>query len=122
MKMKTINIGRPICLNTLHCLYHPIEGDDMEFIEIIRNRYATKKFDGRQVPEDRVAKLKEMIRLAPSSFNIQPWKIKVITDKETKEKLLPVSYNQPQVTTCSHLLVFCANTDIEGLIDRLQEQ
>src|SRR3990167_7522215 len=94
MKMKTINIGRPICLNTLHCLYHPIEGDDMEFIEIIRNRYATKKFDGRQVPEDR----------------------------ETKEKLLPVSYNQPQVTTCSHLLVFCANTDIDGLIDRLQEQ
>ena len=37
--------------------------------------------------EDKLTKLKEAIRLAPSSFNWQPWKIKIIDDKETLTKL-----------------------------------
>lgn len=91
----------------------------MDFATIVQQRYATKKFDGKTIPEDKINQLFEMIRLAPSSFNIQPWKIAVITDKATKEKLLPVSLNQPQITSCSHLLVFCTNTDIEGNIEKL---
>jgi len=91
----------------------------MDFATITQKRYATKKFDGKTIPEEKVKQLFEMIRFAPSSFNIQPWKVVVITDKATKEKLLPVSLNQPQITSCSHLLVFCANTDIEGNIEKL---
>ncbi len=91
----------------------------MDFATITQKRYATKKFDGKTIPEEKVKELFEMIRFAPSSFNIQPWKVVVITGKATKEKLLPVSLNQPQITSCSHLLVFCANTDIEGNIEKL---
>lgn len=93
----------------------------MEFEEIIKRRYATKLFDGRKLPQDKVDRLLEMIRLAPSSFNIQPWKIIVVTDAELKEKLAPASWNQPQIKSCSHLLVFCANSDIKGNIDKLEK-
>ena len=93
----------------------------MEFEKIVKQRYATKLFDGRKVPESDLNKLLELIRNAPSSFNIQPWVIKIIADKETKEKLAPVSWNQPQITSCSHLLVFCANKDIAGNIDKLEK-
>jgi len=89
----------------------------MEFKEIVQKRYATKKFSGEMLPQEKVDELLEIIRMSASSFGLQPWKIKVISDKETKEKLSPVSFNQPQITTCSHLLVFCANTDISGNID-----
>jgi len=88
----------------------------MEFKDIVKKRYATKKFDGRKIPQEKVDELLEIIRMSASSFGLQPWKIKIIEDLELKEKLLPVSWNQPQITTCSHLLVFCANTDIEGNI------
>lgn len=93
----------------------------MEFKEIVEKRYATKSFDGKKIPKEKVDELIELIRLSASSFNIQPWKIKVISDDETKKKLLPVSWNQPQITSCSHLLVFCADTDIKSKIDKLEK-
>lgn len=94
----------------------------MEFIDIVKERYATKEFDGREIPEEKLNELLEMIRLSPSSFGIQPWKIVVISNKELKEKLSPVSWNQPQITTCSHLLVFCANTNILENIEKLEKE
>jgi len=61
-----------------------------------------------------------MIRLSPSSFNIQPWKVKVVTDQATKEMLRAASWDQPQIDTCSHLLVFCADTDLDRSGTRLE--
>ncbi len=94
----------------------------MEFKQIVKERYATKSFDGRTIPEDKLNELLEMIRLAPSSFNIQPWKIIVIKDQAIKDKLLPASWNQTQVSNCSHLLILCANTDILGNINLIEKE
>ena len=93
----------------------------MEFEKIVQERYATKLFDGRRVPEDKLNRLFEIIRYAASSFNIQPWKIIVVRNQELKEKLQPATWNQQQIPTCSHLLVFCADTEIAGSIDRLEK-
>ena len=94
----------------------------MEFKEIVMKRYAAKKFDGERIPQDKIDALLELIRYSASSFNIQPWKVKVVTDQKAKDELMAASWGQPQVGTCSHLLVFCADTGIEALIDRLQKQ
>lgn len=92
----------------------------MEFRDIVMKRHATQTFDGRRVPEAKMKELYELIRFAPSALNIQPWKIKVVTDRRLKERLKPATNDQEQVTTCSHLLVFCANTDFKGLLERLE--
>jgi nitroreductase / dihydropteridine reductase len=34
--------------------------------------------------------------------------------------LAPVSWNQPQITSCSHLLVFCADTNVNGIISKIE--
>lgn len=91
----------------------------MEFKEIVMSRYATKKFDGKKVPEETFKELLELIRFSASSFNIQPWKILVITDSELKKKLKPASWDQAQIDTCSHLLVFCADNRLDHLADQL---
>ena len=91
----------------------------MQFKDIVMQRYAVKKFDGKKVSEDLISELLELVRFAPSAINLQPWKIHIVTDQKVKEQLLPASYNQQQVTTCSHLLVFCADTDYDDLIRRL---
>jgi nitroreductase/dihydropteridine reductase len=93
----------------------------MEFKEIVDQRYACKKFDGRSVSADKVDELIEMVRLAPSALNLQPWKIKVVTEQKTKDALFPVSAAQPQITTSSHVLVFCANTDVESLASKMEQ-
>jgi nitroreductase/dihydropteridine reductase len=91
----------------------------MDFKQIVMSRYATKKFDGKKIPEKKVDELLEMVRFAPSAINLQPWKIKIVTDQKIKEQLKPVAFNQEQITTCSHLLVFCADPDYDSLIKRL---
>ena len=91
----------------------------MNFKDLVMNRYAVKKFDGKQVPQKLVDELLELIRFAPSSYNLQPWKIKVISDQATKDKLFPASWNQEQIKTASHLLVFCANTELAPLAKKL---
>jgi nitroreductase/dihydropteridine reductase len=91
----------------------------MQFKDIVMQRYAVKKFDGKKISEDKISELLEFVRFAPSALNLQPWKIKVVTDQKLKEELRKGSNNQEQITTCSHLLVFCADSDYDGLIRRL---
>lgn len=93
----------------------------MDFKDIVMQRYATKQFDGRMIDEPTLFSLLDMIRYSPSAFNLQPWKIKIVTAGRIKKNLLMHTNNQPQVTTCSHLLVFCANTELEKLADKAVE-
>jgi nitroreductase/dihydropteridine reductase len=91
----------------------------MPFKDIVMQRYATKKFDGRKISEEKIGELLELVRFAPSALNLQPWKIKIVSDQKIKDQLRPATNNQEQITSCSHLLVFCADPDYEGLIRRL---
>lgn len=93
----------------------------MEFKDIVMQRYATKQFDGRMIDEQALFTLLDIIRFSPSAFNLQPWKIKVISASRIKASLRPHANDQAQITTCSHLLVFCANTELEPLIDKVLE-
>ncbi len=76
-------------------------------------RYAIKKFDSsRKIPADVWSKLEQALVLSPSSFGLQPWRFVVVTDAAMKAKLTTVSWNQPQVTDCSHHVVFAARTTV----------
>ena len=83
----------------------------MDFNDLLNNRYAAKAFQPHAVPEDTMTELLEMVRLAPSGLNIQPWRIKVVSDPRTRAALLATAPDEPQIGACSHLLVFCADTD-----------
>ncbi len=76
-------------------------------------RYATKVFDpSKHVSDEAWGRIKEAIRLAPSSFGLQPWKFIEVTDKALREKIKAASWNQTQVTDADKLLVLCSRTDI----------
>lgn len=91
----------------------------MKLIENLKWRYATKKYDTtKKVSDDDLQQIKEAIRLSPSSYGLQAFKILDIKDKDIREKLKLASYWQPQITEASHLLVFCGYADVnDGHID-----
>ncbi|MEK7089409.1 MAG: NAD(P)H-dependent oxidoreductase [Patescibacteria group bacterium] len=89
----------------------------MTFLSNLEWRYATKKFDGRKLTDETVAQILEAIRMAPTSFGIQPFHVTVVVDDELKAKLKPHAMNQEQVTTCSHLLVFSTDSDMDKRTD-----
>jgi nitroreductase len=87
-------------------------------------RYATKKFDPTKVisPETWSA-LEDSLVLTPSSYGLQPWKFLVVTSPELKEKLKPLSWNQAQVTDCSHYVVFTIKKNLSAAdVDRFVER
>ncbi len=89
----------------------------MTFLQNLDWRHATKSFDTKtKVSDTDLAKLKEAIIMTPTSFGLEPFHVKIITDQAVKDEIQPISWNQPQVGTCSHLLVFCARTDWENRI------
>jgi len=95
---------------------------NMDFKTIVTQRYNAKKFDGSRIDEARLQELFDIIRYAPSADNLQPWKIKVIGDRETLERLVPATlpFNQERIKTCSHLLLFCADKELESHWPRLE--
>lgn len=81
----------------------------MDIIELCNWRYATKRMQpGKSVPADKVERILEAVRLAPSSSGLQPYEILVISDPALRAQIQPLAKNQAQITECSHLLVFAA--------------
>ncbi|WP_113654319.1 NAD(P)H-dependent oxidoreductase [Pedobacter namyangjuensis] len=80
----------------------------MSLIQALNWRYATKKMNGKAVPQDKVDAIIEAARLAPTSSGLQPYKVIVITNPELKQQLLPHTFNQQQIVDASHVLVFAA--------------
>jgi nitroreductase len=72
-------------------------------------RYATKKMNpARAVAQEKVDRILDAARLAPSSSGLQPYDIIVVSSKTVREQIKPIAWNQSQITDCSHLLVFAA--------------
>jgi len=75
-------------------------------LQALRWRYATKAFDpGRQIDAASWDALEQALVLTASSYGLQPWKFLVITDPALRAELRPHSWNQSQITDCSHLVV-----------------
>ncbi len=86
-----------------------------EVLEALNWRYATKSFDpNKKLTQEQLDFLLEAIRLAPSSFGIQPWEFIVVTNPEIRAKLKDASYGQAQVTEASHLIVFAIKKNIDS--------
>lgn len=81
----------------------------MDLVDCLNWRYATKRMDPtRTVPDAKLARILEAIRLTATSSGLQPFEVIVIRDPELKRRIREVGYDQPQITECSHLLVFAA--------------
>jgi len=80
----------------------------MKLIEALNWRYATKKMNGKIVPQEKLEYILEATRLAPSSSGLQPYQVFVISNREMLEKIKPFAWDQSQITDCSHLLVFAS--------------
>ena len=90
-------------------------------------RYATKQFDpAKTIAPELWTALEVALVLTPSSYGLQPWKFLIVTSPELKAQLQPFSWNQSQVTDCSHYVVFAIKKnltaeDVDRFIARIAQ-
>lgn len=91
----------------------------MQLTDVLNRRYATKAFDAsKKLPEAVVEQLFALLRLSPSSTNIQPWHFIVASTEEGKARVAKgaggnYSYNAAKILNASHVVLFCAHTQID---------
>jgi len=82
----------------------------MNVSEAIEARRSVKHYDPDHVmPETDLAELIRLTKLAPSSFNMQNYRILVVRDPEIRQQIRAVAWDQPQVTDASVLFIMCAD-------------
>ncbi len=66
----------------------------MELYEAVEKRYSVRAYQARPVEQDKLERVLEAARLAPSGSNRQPWKFVVVRDAELRRKLVAACRDQ----------------------------
>lgn len=90
----------------------------MSFLNYLEWRHAARSFaTNKKVSDTDLKKILAAIRMAPTSYGLQPFRVEVISSLELKTKVFEVGYNQKQYSTCSEILVFISRSDVLKRID-----
>lgn len=77
-------------------------------------RYATKQYSAeKKIPQETMQILKDVLRLSPTSYGLQPLKFLFIENPTVRQELFRFSYNQKSITEASHLIVIASFTDVK---------
>ncbi|MBF0659170.1 oxygen-insensitive NAD(P)H nitroreductase [Psychrobacter sp. NZS113] len=82
--------------------------------EAMNWRYSTKEFDtNKKISAEDFQSLKDILRLSPSSTNIQPWHFVIADDEAGKARIAKgtdgmYEFNTAKVKDASHVIVFCS--------------
>ena len=60
----------------------------MDYLELVKSRYSVRSYLSRPVEQDKLDRILEAVRLAPSGSNRQPWKFVVVRDAEIRRRLV----------------------------------
>ena len=89
----------------------------MDIKELIMNRRSIRNYrTDKPVPHEVLADILNTARFAPSSGNLQNWKVIVVSDSKKKLELATASLKQKWITTAPIVLVICNNhADVKRL-------
>lgn len=59
----------------------------MDFLELAKERYSCRSFSTKEVEKEKIEKILEVAKQAPTARNLQPQRILILTKKEQLEKL-----------------------------------
>ncbi|MDO6654397.1 oxygen-insensitive NAD(P)H nitroreductase [Anaerobacillus sp. 1_MG-2023] len=101
----------------------------MELMETLTNRYSTKEFDqSKKISEQDFNTIKQLLQLAPSSTNVQPWHFVIASTEEGKKRVATAaqgdfSFNEPKIVNAAAVVVFSTRIEIsEDFLEHVTEK
>ena len=87
----------------------------MGLLPEIKNRFSVRHFKNVPLDPEKLSRILEAGRLAPSAKNRQPWRFLVVDDPEIKSRLTSAAYGQQHVLSAGAVIVACS-TNIEYIM------
>ena len=94
-------------------------------LEIARRRYTAKHYDpAKPLSDEDLHDLLEIMRLAPSSVNIQPWHFYVLRSEPAMSALAPAvkDFNVERIRNASAIIIIALERDLVGRVEKLNRQ
>jgi nitroreductase len=91
--------------------------------EAIARRRATRHFDpDRPLPDDLLKRILHLATLAPSGYNLQPWRFLVVQSGHNRQKLRGCAFGQPKVTEAPTVLIVLGyhhphRSDLDAMVE-----
>lgn len=83
----------------------------MDVLDVIRNRRSVRSYADKPVERDKIQRLLEAARLAPSASNRQEWRFVVVTDEQRRKSLAEAANHQAFVAQAPVVIAACAESD-----------
>ena len=87
--------------------------------EAAARRRSIRAYDQTPIPATDLEAILDVVRLAPSAFNVQPWRFVVVETPELKARLAEAAYNQRQVQSAPAVIVLY--TDMQDALATIEE-
>jgi nitroreductase len=83
----------------------------MNVFEAISKRYSSRNYIDKPIEKEKLARILEAARLAPSAKNLQDWRFVVVTDKNKRVQIAHAAYEQMFLAQAGAIIVACTNTN-----------
>ena len=83
----------------------------MDIMDIIQARYSCRHYLDKPIEPDKLHKILEAARLAPSARNYQDWRFVIVRETERKQQLARAANNQMFIAQAGAIIVGCSNND-----------
>ncbi len=87
--------------------------------EAAERRRSIRTYTPEPVPHEELEEILRLVGLAPSAYNLQPWRFVVVETPEMKERLAQAAYNQRQVRSAPAVIVLY--TDMADVLRTVDE-
>jgi nitroreductase len=111
---------------------HPDPGSSQDPVqpltapEAIARRRATRRFDpSRPLDDGLLKRVLHLATLAPSGFNLQPWRFVVVRNAANRQKLQACAFNQPKVSEAPVVVIVLGyhhpeRSHLGAMVDRMR--
>jgi nitroreductase len=83
----------------------------MDLYEAIKRRYSCRSYSSKPIEAEKLARVLEAARLAPSAKNLQDWRFVIVTDEKKRKEIAAAAYEQMFIATAPAIIVGCSNGD-----------
>ncbi len=84
----------------------------MDIYEAINERTSVRSYISEPVEEEKLKRILDAARLAPSGKNGQPWTFIIVRDEETRKKLVPACKGQEFIAQAPVVIVACGREEL----------